>query len=288
MGGDSNMTVAILTDSTSDLSAARLEELGVTMIPLTITVGGEEYVDQIGLSSQEFYAKMEDAEELPKSSMPTPGAFIEAYEAALASGHDEVVAIFISSALSGTYEVARNAAEQVEGKIRVVDSLNTTMTLGLLVERACRKRDEGLDADAIADDIESVRTQATVFFTPLTLENLVKGGRASRLSAFAAHLINIKLIISVDDDGKAFMFKKVRGIKRAMKAIVESVHEAVEKNGKHTFSLLSVNNDEMVEDLKRMLIESGIEITDPELVNPGAVISTHVGLGAFGVAICPE
>lgn len=288
MGGDSNMTVAILTDSTSDLSAARLEELGVTMIPLTITVGGEEYVDQIGLSSQEFYAKMEDAEELPKSSMPTPGAFIEAYEEALASGHDEVVAIFISSALSGTYEVARNAAEQVEGKIRVVDSLNTTMTLGLLVERACRKRDEGLDADAIADDIESVRTQATVFFTPLTLENLVKGGRASRLSAFAAHLINIKLIISVDDDGKAFMFKKVRGIKRAMKAIVESVHEAVEKNGKHTFSLLSVNNDEMAEDLKRMLIESGIEITDPELVNPGAVISTHVGLGAFGVAICPE
>lgn len=192
------MAVRIVTDSACDLTVAETDELGVTVVPLTIRIDGTEYVDRTELSVEDFYAKMAACSSLPETAAPAPGAFADAFRAALDDGADAVVCIDLSSELSATIQSAQNAARSLEGAdVRTFDSLSLSGGLGTMVTIAARAARDGASADEIMTLLEGVRARTRVVATLDTLDNLKKGGRIGGAQALIGGMLQIKPIIDV-------------------------------------------------------------------------------------------
>ncbi|MDO5043771.1 MAG: DegV family protein [Coriobacteriia bacterium] len=284
------MPIAILTDSTCDLTLEQLDSLKVFMLPLTVSINGKDYVDVIDIDAHKFYELSEQSEELPKSSQPSPGTIKKKLQEIQDAGFDECIAIFISSGLSGTAHTAEQVIKNFTGmKTYFVDSKTGSAAHGFLVEQAALMRDRGLDAKTIYEHILEAKQYSKIFFCPATLENLVKGGRASKFKAFAASLLDIKIIVSVDEAGNAILAHKMRGIEKAKRTLIQSFKDFVEKHAGNEVPWVRFVN---TGDEKSMLaIKEGIEklnipYIDKGVSYPGPVITTHVGTDAFGFAIC--
>jgi len=183
------MSVRIFVDSTADLIPALREK--VRVVPLTVHFGDKEYADGVEITPDEFYKKLVASKDLPTTSQATPYAFSEAFEEAVEAG-DTVVAIIISSGLSGTYQSATIAASEFPGKVFVVDSRNVTISTGVLVEYAFRLLEQGMDAEAIAAELDQAKSRVRLMAVVDTLEYLQKGGRVSKAVAIAGGLLSIK------------------------------------------------------------------------------------------------
>jgi len=210
------MSVRIFVDSTADLIPALREK--VRVVPLTVHFGDKEYADGVEITPDEFYKKLVASKDLPTTSQATPYAFSEAFEEAVEAG-DTVVAIIISSGLSGTYQSATIAASEFPGKVFVVDSRNVTISTGVLVEYAFRLLEQGMDAEAIAAELDQAKSRVRLMAVVDTLEYLQKGGRVSKAVAIAGGLLSIKPIIGINDQGKIDVVAKVRGNKQANAAM---------------------------------------------------------------------
>ena len=210
------MSVRIFVDSTADLIPALREK--VSVVPLTVHFGDKEYADGVEITPDEFYKKLVASKDLPTTSQATPYAFSEAFEEAVEAG-DTVVAIIISSGLSGTYQSATIAASEFPGKVFVVDSRNVTISTGVLVEYAFRLLEQGMDAETIAAELTAARSRVRLMAVVDTLEYLQKGGRVSKAVAIAGGLLSIKPIIGINDQGKIDVVAKVRGNKQANAAM---------------------------------------------------------------------
>lgn len=206
------MSVRIFVDSTADLIPPLKER--VTAVPLTVHFGEKEYVDGVTITAQEFYKKLESAKELPSTSQATPYAFSEAFEEAVEAG-DTVVAVILSSGLSGTYQSAVIGASEFPGKVFVVDSRNVALSAGIMVEYAFRLLEQGMDAEQIAAELTDIRSKAHLMAVVDTLEYLQKGGRVSKAVAIAGGMLSIKPIIAINAEGKIEMAGKARGNKQA-------------------------------------------------------------------------
>ena len=165
------MSVRIFVDSTADLIPPLKER--VTAVPLTVHFGEKEYVDGVTITAQEFYKKLESAKEQPSTSQATPYAFGEAFEEAVEAG-DTVVAVILSSGLSGTYQSAVIGASEFPGKVFVVDSRNVALSAGIMVEYAFRLLEQGMDAEQIAAELTDIRSKAHLMAVVDTLEYLQK------------------------------------------------------------------------------------------------------------------
>ncbi|WCO67093.1 DegV family protein [Iamia majanohamensis] len=201
--------VRIVTDSSCDLPPAIVEELGITVVPLSIRFGEEELTDRVELSAEQFYARMADFDGLPETAAPSPGAFEAAFRAQADDGADAVVCTTLSAALSATMASAENGARALEGEVdvRVVDSRSITSGLGTIVTRAATAARDGASADEVVALIEDLRTRVHVLGGLDTLENLKKGGRIGGAQAMLGTLLSIKPVIdistgSVEESGK--------------------------------------------------------------------------------------
>ena len=207
--------VRILTDSAADFSEELARQLNVEVLPLGVTFeDGMAYRDRVDLQPEEFYEKLAACEKLPKTSQPNLGDVLTAFENARDAG-DEMVAIFISSQLSGTYQSACMAADTVEYPgIHVVDSLNAAMGQHLLVRLAVRLRDEGFSATQIAARLDREKYRVCQLAIVDSLKYLHKGGRLSGAVAVAGGLLGIKPVICLED-GKVKLagklFRKICG-----------------------------------------------------------------------------
>ena len=206
------MAIKFVIDSSSDITKEEAKKLGITMIPMVIGFGEEEYYDGDTLLPKEFYDKLVNAPVHPKTSQITAFRFEEIFEELTANG-DEVIAIVLSSGLSATYRSACLAASNVNGKVHVVDSMNATAAERLLLEYAMRLANEGLNAEAIVEKLNEVKGKIRVFGLLDTLEYLKKGGRISAATAFIGGALSIKPLISVID-GKVEVIGKAVGSKR--------------------------------------------------------------------------
>lgn len=192
------MPVRIVTDSASDLTAEEADALGVTVVPLTIRFGSEEFVDRKGLTPAQFYERLAAASVLPETAAPSPGAFEAAFREALDGGADAVVCINISSGLSATMQSATNGAQAVEGAdIRVVDSRSITWGLGSQVEAAAKAAAGGASADDIVALVQDMVPRTRVYGALDTLENLKKGGRIGGAQAMLGSLLSIKPVLDI-------------------------------------------------------------------------------------------
>lgn len=205
------MSVKVIIDSTTDVVPAVRRRCAV--VPLSVRFGDEEYIDGVTIDHVTFYEKLMVSAQLPTTSQPTPDAFAQAYETALAA-HDQVLVLTLSAALSGTYQSAVIAAMDYPGKVWVVDTRNVSIGAGILAELALDLADQGKNAEEIAKTMEKERGNVRIFAMVDTLEYLKKGGRISKTVAFAGELLAVKPLIFIDD-GEIKMAGKARGVKQA-------------------------------------------------------------------------
>ena len=191
--------VRILTDSTSELSAARQAELGVEVAPLTVHFGEETFRDGVDITNHAFYDRLRRAEALPVTAQVNPEEFVNRFRTHVEAG-DEVVGIFLSSLLSGTFQSASIARDIVdETHIFVVDSGAVTFGLGLLVEYAVMLRDQGRSAARIAEEVQAISGRVRLLAVVDTLKYLKMGGRISTATALVGGVLGISPIITIEN-----------------------------------------------------------------------------------------
>ncbi len=277
----SKSKVRIIVDSSADIPS-RLEER-ISVVPLTINFGGEEFVDRKEISHQEFYEKLSKAKELPTTSQPSPALFAAAYEEAVNNGED-VVVITISRKLSGTYQSASIAAEDFSGKVFVVESGAVTVMTGILAEYALSLADSGMSAEAIAKKISVEKENLCLVAVLDTLEYLKKGGRVSKTVAFAGGLLAIKPLIEIRD-GAVEVIGKVRGNKQTAEALTKAVEERGGVDMEKPFVFGYTGNDSShLENYLEETSEYWKEAGELRKTCIGSVVGTHAGPGAFAVA----
>ena len=276
------MSVRIVVDSTADLLPDVAEQL--TIVPLTVRFGTQEYVQGVDITNTQFYEMLVESDTLPTTSQATPYQFEEAFRKAVDAG-DTVVAITLSSKLSGTYQSAVIAAADFPGQVFVVDSASVAIGTGILITYALRLVAQGLSAEQIAQELLQKREQIHVIAMLDTLEYLKKGGRISKTVAFAGELLSIKPVVCIED-GTVQMLGKARGSKQGNNLLVKQIQAA----GGIDFSMPLLLGYTGLSDvlLQKYIVDSaplwqGNLQTLPQALI-GSVIGTHVGPGAIAVA----
>lgn len=281
------MGFAVVVDSTLDMSAEEYQALNITMVPLNILVGEDEFKDQVEISSEEFYKRMSEAAELPKTAQPAPFDFVQAYERLAHEGCEGIISLHIAGVLSGTVESARTAAGQVDVDVRVIDAACCTAQAALQVKQLCALRDAGATLDEAQAAIEALAPKTQFLVACDTLENLLKGGRLSVDQVKNASLLNIKPIFTFNETGVLVAFGKAKGMRGVIKQYVQNAQKRTEEQGKQRIRFCHVANEQGVEDLRSALDEAGVEYVDEGSSPCGATVATHLGLGALGIAFAP-
>lgn len=272
--------IRILTDSGSDICAPFPENL--TVIPLTIHFGPEEYRDGETIDHKTFYEKLTSGSELPTTSLIPPGEFEQAYKKAQDAG-ETVIAIVLSSKLSGTYQSAALAAEGFDHAY-VVDSLNATLGEQILVKYALQLVERGMSAADIAAELERAKSHVNLMGLPDTLEYLHRGGRVSKTVAVLGGALSIKPVLRLVD-GVVVMIGKARGSKNGNNYLIQEVNKSGVDFSKPLCLGYTGLSDELLQRYiadSRQLWEGKIDKLPISTV--GATIGTHVGPGAIVVA----
>lgn len=276
------MNVRIITDSAADLPRPCRPE--VTVLPMTVTFGDEQFRDGVDLTHRQFYEKLIEGDALPTTSQINPAQFEEAFRPAVEAGED-VVAVVLSSKLSGTCQSARIAAESFPGHVFVVDSENAAIGEQILVRRALDLLDQGLDAAAIAARLEAERRDIRLIALLDTLEYLKRGGRISPSVALVGGLLSVKPVIAVEH-GEVVLLGKARGSKNGNNLLVQEIR----KTGGVDFDRPYLLGYTGLEDslLQKYIADSAAlwaEHTDALPTGSiGGTIGAHVGPGAVAVA----
>lgn len=278
------MAVKLVIESSGDLNSIESQKLGISMLPIPITFDNEEYMDGENLTQEEFYDKLVKSHDLPKTSMINAFRFETAFQEHINNG-DEVVAIILSSGLSGTYNAAKTAAENFKDKVFVVDSLSATAGIKILIEYALQLINKGKSAKEIFEILEEKKQKVQIRAMVDTLKFLKKGGRISPLVAFAGELMGIKPLIAVLN-GKVEVIGKAIGLKKATSFINSEIAKCGGIDFDMPFYTIYSGNDQTKIDNyikdNADLWECAIDKVRKNCI--GATIGTHVGPGAIGIA----
>ena len=272
------MGIRIIVDSTADLTPQVRQRVAV--VPLTVHFGEEEFMDGVDITGRQFYEKLVTSKVLPTTSQASPHAFSEVFGRAVADG-DTVIAIVVSSQLSGTYQSAVIAAEEYPGQVHVVDSLNIALGSAILTEYALRLVDEGCDPARIVTRLEEVKTHICLMAVVDTLEFLQRGGRLSKTAAIAGGILSIKPVIALVD-GMIKVIAKGRGNKQANSLMNQKVKEAgIDMSMPMMLGYTGVS-DEL---LQKYRVESeGLWPAHIPVSQVCSVVGTHAGPGAVALA----
>jgi len=281
--------VAVVCDSSCDLPDEVLDRYGIAIVPLHVLFGDEVFLDRVELAPAEFYRRLRGPGPAPTTSQPSPSQFAAAFEHAFAEA-DEVVAVTLSSALSGTYTSADAARRGLadaspSAGVRLVDSRSASFGVGLLALRAAELAEGGWDADAIARELERIRGRSGMFCTVDTLEFLLRGGRVSRLQAWVGKLLDMKPILSLDGDGKVVAAGRVRGQAALLPRLFRLLDARLPPGPPPRRLRLAVAHADVPE-LAARVRDALVERYHPSevLVAPvTGVLAAHVGPGAWGV-----
>ena len=210
----------IITDSASDITLAQAKELNVDMISLNVTFEGKTYKEEKDISKEEFFDLLVSSPSFPITSQPSPSELMEILEEAK-KNNDEVIGIFLSSKISGTYDNAVMIKNMVEiDNCYFIDSLSCSCGERYLVNEACRMRDEGVSYNDIVTTLEELKTRVRVMAGADNLDYLAKGGRVNVVAHKVGNLLKFKPLVTLDDEGKVSLFSKPRGTKSAIEELV--------------------------------------------------------------------
>jgi DegV family protein with EDD domain len=270
--------VQIVTDSTSDIPQELAAAAGIWIVPLNITFGAETLKDRVDIGPDEFYERLRHAAALPRTSAPSPGAFIETYRQATMLDRS-VLSIHISAKLSGTYGAARIAAGEFgDDQVMVVDSRQASMGLGWIALLAAERAKTGASLEELREYVNGLLPRVTIYVLLDTLENLRRGGRIGRASALLGTMLKVKPIITVSK-GEVTPVEKVRLFARATTRLVEMARANA------PLERLAVAYTDVPEVASRIRsqLQEALPSTDPLVFQAGPVIGTYVGHGAVAV-----
>ena len=224
------MAVRIVTDSTADIPLPVAESLGITIVPLTVSFGNESYLDGVELDNETFFQKLQASKTLPKTSQPPPGAFQEAFMRLIDEGADSIVAILLSSKLSGTYQSAVTARDTLTEEykrvpIELIDSSSVSMGVGYTAMQAAQEAKQGVSLETIKEHAVDRLERTRILFALDTLEYLSKGGRIGGASALVGNILSIKPILSFKE-GTVVPIERPRTSAKAYARISQLVAEA--------------------------------------------------------------
>lgn len=272
--------IRILVDSTADFSLEELKARNIDMVPLNVNFGEESLQDIVELDVESFYERLIHGDVHPKTSLPSPAAFLEKFEAAQEAG-DELICILLSGGLSGTCQSAVNAKAMVDYEgIHIIDSKSTACVIRIMVEKAEKMIAEGKSAAEIVEVLEELKSRSQIFAAVDTLEYLQKGGRLSKAAAAIGSLASLKPIITLNREGELEVPGKCLGKLRALNWLMD----ALKKNPMdedHALYTIYTHGTENTEKLNEMLAKAGIPVAGTYHI--GSTIGTHVGPGAFGI-----
>ncbi len=275
--------VQIITDSTCDLGQARARELGIRILPLTVFFGKESFLDGVELTPEQFYTRLIQSPVLPTTSQINPDRFQTAFQEALDQG-DEVVGIFLSSELSGTYQSARIAQTMLDTpeRVHLVDSRTVTFPMALIVEEAVRLRDAGASAAEIAAQARGLTSRIRLLAVLDTLKYLKLGGRISAATAAVGGLLGVTPLVGIVD-GKVESIGKCRGRKAAFRWM----KERLEKEPIDYARCIGFGHSHCPEALEQITTYFAGEAARAHHVvqgEIGSVVGTYAGPGATGIA----
>lgn len=275
------MAVRIVTDSASDLSNEKARELNVELIRMRVIFEDGVYTDGVDIDKAQFYEKQAQCRTLPKTTQCNPQEYCEVFQPLLDTG-DEVVAIIMSSKLSGTYQSACIAKELVEGgeRLHLVDSLNITVGEGLLVREAVRMRDAGKSAAEIVAELEELRHRVRFLAFVGTMKYLKMGGRVSSTTAVVGGMLNISPIVSVVE-GEVKSVGQVRGKQKVMSYSLEfAQHYPIDT--RHCVMFGHSRCLETMEPYRDKLVQA-LNLKDHDWDELGSFIGVHAGPGCYGM-----
>lgn len=273
--------IIIVTDSTADLTEQEIQDFNIHVVPLNITIQDEHYLDGETITKEEFKNKMIASSELPMTAQPSIGRFVELYDE-LGKDGSEIISIHLMNSISGTVNAARQAADITESTVTVVDSDFTSRSMGIIVREAAQAAKEGKSAEEVLEVIESTRQRTKLYLTVLNLDNLIKGGRISRVMGAFSNLLNIKLFLEVIN-GKIEIIQKGRGLKSLQKKYDEVFEEmktcptGIQEIGIMHAGLNEFNQSQ-IDTLRELFPEAKLTI-----VMTSPIIMSHTGVDAMAV-----
>ena len=278
--------IAIITDTDCDLAPEELAALGVQCVPLSVTgAGGETFGTQNTSDNIErYYDHLAGCDDLPKTSMPSPVDFANLFSQLALDGYTHALMVLIPETMSGTAQAARLAAQSTSLCVDVVETHRNTLALGLIVRKLAHMRADGATYTQLVTAAGSLHRQVDIVFVVDTLKNLVKGGRTGKAVGLAAALLDIKPVLTVDDDGEVVTLAKVRSMKRALPKLADVAEELVERLGALEGYFVHVRNRAGADKLRELFEQRGIAFEELCTRQVGPVIATHVGLGTVGFA----
>ena len=273
--------IIIVTDSTADLTEQEIQDFNIHVVPLNITIQEEHYLDGETITKEEFKNKMIASSELPMTAQPSIGRFVELYDE-LGKDGSEIISIHLMNSISGTVNAARQAADITESTVTVVDSDFTSRSMGIIVREAANAAKEGKNAEEVLEVIESTRQRTKLYLTVLNLDNLIKGGRISRVMGAFSNLLNIKLFLEVIN-GKIEIIQKGRGLKSLQKKYDEVFEEMKAcPNGIQEIGIMHAGlnefNQSQIDTLRQLFPDAKFTI-----VMTSPIIMSHTGVDAMAV-----
>lgn len=282
--------IALVTDSGCDLPQDLLEEYQIHVVPLYVRVGDVEYLDRRTLSPERFYELADRSPTFPKSSQPSESIFLRSLRF-LAEYYDSILAVHLAGRLSGTLEASRRAARTVAAqtgkRIDVVDSRNLSGSLGLIVLRAAEAIASGVSQDAILSSLEAWTERAEILVSVKTLRYMVRGGRVSPLKGFAAKVLNLKPIVSLDGEGASKLYGQAFSVEANLRKIVAMTAIRHRERPLRDYAVVHAHDPDGARALA-LRLEKELGFSPRYIMEISSVIALNAGRGALAVVSMQE
>jgi len=285
------MAISIISDTTSYINLELQKELGIKLVPLSVHFPDESFQeDQVDYDY--FYGKINREGIIPTSSQPSAWEFQTIFKEMIIAG-DDIVAIFISSVMSGTYINAVSAKMELleefpDARIEIIDSRTNCMALGAIVLEAARVANNNATFDEVVTSAIGARNCVSFYFTPKVLDFLIKGGRIGTASALIGKILDINPVLTVDmSKGMTHLYTRARGFANALAKIYEALDNDYKKYGLKSIYIHHISAKEEAESTKKIIAGKYPDVSI-HMCDIGPVIGTHVGPGTIGIAYCTE
>lgn len=278
--------IKIVCDSLADLPKELIQKYDIEVVPLSVLFNEKEYIDGIDITKDEFYKILRENKSLPKTSQVTYMSFKTTFEKFLNEGKD-ILYIGGSSNISGTYQSAVMAKNDIEGNVYTFDSLSASIGGGCMILSAAKLINEGKNIEEVITHLENIRDNASVLFTVDTLEYLQKGGRISLTKATIGNMLNLKPIICLEE-GYVKALGQARGKKQVISKILDLIKEKHGNDLTNKHLIIGCGDNEEELDLLKKRVMDEFTVGNIEVVNIGSCICAHTGPSVLGIACCDK
>lgn len=277
--------IALLTDSACDLPREFIERFRIKVLPLSVIYPERTYQDRVSIQPQEVYDRM--PEEIPTTSMPTPQEVSSLLEEIRKEGFTHVLAVHLSSALSGTFDMVQMVAQEFEDLvIKVFDTRTLSIATGWMVLEAARDIASGMGWQKTLDNLHQLQSRVKVYYVLETLEYLRRGGRIGSVAAMLGQFLHLKPIISVNEEGKYYTYAKARGRSKSIEKLAEIVENAVQKGPIKLAVMHGGAKEEFHRLLERLQQLPNIKELIASDISPA--LGVHTGPGLLGVCVVEQ